>query len=291
MPWLISIPVWGDKYREVFIKKALPALRAALEGFPEPFSFLIHTDDPEHIKVAMEGLTVHTRQLGPGTTYVALQHGHSEAIALAPVGSSVALLNADIVVSKNLFTACANHINGGMQAVVLSGIRTDSTAGQPPIGAASRELLKWAWEHRHQIIKDLEWGTGGSMLPTNLFWTSPTSVVMHGFHLHPVAIKKTKPINFISTIDGDLLNTFPRESIHLVENPDDMSMLEISDPGKRFPVRDTPTTAPQVAGAMVKRASELHRWQFQRRLVVVGDGADINESGTVSTILRHMGRR
>lgn len=289
MSWIVSIPVWGDKYREVFIRHAVPALRAALEGFHEPVKFIIHTDKPEAVHVALHGLAVETHLIPPGATYVALQAGHADAIRRAAVGDHVVLLNADLIVSKNLFHSCKAHFVAGDKAIVTTGIRTAPGSDAVPIGAAPRDLLIWAWDHRHQIIRDLEWGTGGSMLPTNLFFISGDSVVLHGFHLHPVAILKEKQFSFISTIDGDLLDHFPREHIHVVIHPDDLAMLEISEPSRRFPVRDGPITKSQVANSMTSRASALHRWLFTFRIVIKGDGADHSDQDVARDILQILG--
>lgn len=286
--WLISVPVWGPKYVKTFVEEAVPALRAALAGFPEPHRFLIHTNDPTRINAALAGFDVDIQPVSQKPTYIALQEGHADAVARAKIGEAVVLLNADLVVSRNMFTSCAAHLDAGDLAIVLVGIRTDPKGNEVPKGAPARELLEWAWEYRHRIIQDLEWGTGASMLPTNLFFVKGHNVVVRGFHLHPIAILKTKDIPFKSTIDGDLLDHFARERIHVVVDPDDMSMLEISEPTRRFPVGRMLNPA-AVAASMRSRASPLHKWLFTHRIVIRGTGEGCGDDAISHAVLARLG--
>lgn len=260
-----------------------------MQGFEDDFKIVIHTDQPDYIRMVLEGLPLELRRISSASTYVALQNAHADAVAKAQIGDKVVLLNADIVISGNLLSACAKHFKDGKLAIVTSGIRTALSEGVTvPIGAKPAVLLNWAWEHRHRIIRDLEWGRGGSMLPTNLFFVRGDSVILHGFHLHPVAIHKVCPLPFQSTIDGDLLDFFSRDDIHVVTDPDDLSMLEISDPKRRFPCRSALMTASQVAGAMQSRASPMHRWLFDHRIIVRGSGKDRWDEGIVREVQHNL---
>jgi len=286
--WLISVPVWDPRYVRVFLDSALPALLAAADRLREPVRFVVHTDAPEQIRGAFGSRQLETREIGPHPTYVALQRAHADAVRSALAGERVVLLNADLVVSGNFLTRCAEHFDRGKRAVVLLGIRTVMGPERPPAGADPRELLSWAWTHRHQIIRDLEWPGGKSLLLTNLFFTDGQSVVARGFHLHPAAIIKHDEIKFQSTIDGDLLDYFPRESVHVVTDPDDCSMLEVSPAGRRFPVRasaDGPLVPSRVAVCMRTRASPAHRWLVTHRIGVVGEARDCGDEAVVGSVL------
>lgn len=283
MTWLISVPVWGEHYLRVFERCAAPALRAAVAHFaaerisvsklPE-IRFIVHTNAEDRVRAALEGCEVEVRPISNKPTYVALQESHADAARSAEPGDVVVFLNADLVVSGNLLSQIAAHIRAGKTAVVLLGIRTTQGAEPPPPGVAPRALLEWAWFHRHQIIRDLELPTGSSMLPTNLFWSRGESTIARGFHLHPAAIVKPPALNFRSTIDGDLLDSYSRDAIHVVTDPDDCALCEVSPPNRRFPV-GRPLSVDSVARSMVTRASPLHRWLFEHRIVVRGTGDDI----------------
>lgn len=289
---MIGIPVWGQRYRDVFVDCAWPALAAAIERLAQPVRVLIHTDSEVDLRArlpANQYATFEFCAVPAESKYVALQQSHGDAINRAALGDKVVLLNADIVVSGNLLVRCDEHFQQGRQAVVLIGIRTVQGEA-PPVDAEPRALLAWAWLHRHQIIRDLEWGTGCSVLPTNLFFANEKGVVARAFHQHPVALLKTKEVRFVSTIDGDLLDHVPRDTIHVVTEPDDLSMLEISPADKAFGVARTPMTIAAVARTMISRASPLHRWLFQQRVVVRGHAHGELDNQTAMGVLSEMNR-
>lgn len=273
--WVISVPVWGEQYVRTFCELAAPALVAAVRRLGEPVRFVAYTDAPDAVQRALPDQAVEFRPFPRKPTYEALQLGHIEAVRAAAPGDRVVLLNADLVVSGNLLSRCAEHFAAGKQVVMLIGIRTVLGSGTPPVDAAPRDLLAWAWDHRHQIIRDLEWPHGGSMLPTNLFWSAGESVVARAFHQHPVAIVKQENTSFRSTIDNDLPDCFPRDKMHVVTDPDDCAMLECSDPRRRFHVRGQQFTPALVAGAMRTRSTPTHWWLFEHRVVVRGTGREV----------------
>lgn len=288
--WLISVPVWGQSYYLTFKNYTAPAIKAALEGFDHQVRILIHTDMVDEMRHLWWGYNLEIRNVGKKPTYVTLQESHADAIQSARIDERVCLLNADIVISKNMFSHCEELMLAGKNAVVTSGIRTAFSKDLLyPIGEEPRKLLEWAWANRHQIIKDLEWGSGCSMLPTNLFFTSVGNVVLRGFHLHPIVVRKRGPISFISTIDGDLLEHFPKDSIHVVTSPDEVSMLEISPPERRFPV-GRPLTPVAVAASMKSRASMLHQWLFTHRIIIKGDGTGCNDEPVAKEVLEFLRR-
>lgn len=293
--WTISVPVWGPDYFLTFERVLAPSILAATEPFRQkeiPYRFILHTDQPsDRVTRALPGHAVEMRPVPRKSTYVTLQESHADAVASAAVGDKVVLLNADLAVSGNLMTRCSELFEEDYQAVVLLGIRTAAGREPPPTGLAPRDLLIWAWDNRHQIIRDLEWPAGGSLIPTNLFFTSEENTVARGFHLHPVAIVKQVDTKFHSTIDGDLLDCFPRDKVHVVTDPDDCAMCEVSPPERRFPVRQGGLSPARVAASMRTRATATHRWLFEFRIVVRGDGEKvIDDVAVVTDIMREMAR-
>lgn len=290
MRWIVSVPVWGCEYTATFLSLAWPALLCAVRQLEEPVHLVIHSDRLEDFNAAGDPdgqLTVERRAVARKPTYVTLQESHAETVDLAEPGDRVVLLNADLVVSGNLLAACRRHFDDGYLAVVTLGVRTARGDDAPPAGAPPRDLLSWAWAHRHQIIRDLEWPEGGSLLPTNLFFSAGDDVVARGFHLHPVAVVKQADTVTRSTIDNDLLDCFPRDCIHVVTDPDDCAMLEVSPADRRFPVRDMRLSAKRVARSMEKRASATHKWLLTHRIVVRGTGAAVTEDERVVRDILH----
>jgi hypothetical protein len=287
--WIISIPAWGGNYVAEMLRLALPSAAYAGRRMGWPIHFICHTNCPDVLSGRVpEGWTCDVRTVGDKPTYVTLQESHADAVASAEPGDRVLLLNADLVVSGNMLEACHAHFDAGKLAVVLTGIRTVKGDETPPIGAPPRDLLAWAWAHRHRIISDLEWTSGRSMLPTNLFFEHDGAVCARGFHLHPVAIVKREDTSFRSTIDGDLLDCFPRDKIHVVTSPDDCSMLEVSPASRRFPVGATGLTPLGVVKSMKTRASDTHCWLFTHRLGVVGDYEGTDDEVVANEILALM---
>lgn len=269
---------------------ALPSVQQAAARATVTPHLIVHTNQPDVVGPHIPWAWTHElRDVGNEPTYVTLQESHADAVQSAESGDYVLLLNADLVVSGNIIQACQEHFSRGMQAVVLSGIRTVKQDERPPLGAEPRALLEWAWAHRHRIIRDLEWGTGRSMLPSNIFFESNGAVCARGFHLHPVAIVKQETTSFQSTIDGDLLDCFSRDKIHVVTDPDDCSMLEVSPEKRRFPVGRGTMTSFGVARSMLKRASDTHKWLFMHRLGVVGDYQSDEDERVAAEVLEHMG--
>lgn len=289
MIWTISVPVWGERYWRIFAECAWPALRVAVTKLDARVRFVLHTNALDKARALLADSDLEIRPVGDNPTYVELQRGHADVLRTTPDGSPVVLLNADLIVSANLLTRCAEHLANGKQAVVLLGIRTPLGNERPPIGQPPRQLLLWAWTHRHQIIRDLEWESGRSMLPTNLFFARGGSVVARGFHLHPVMVVKRADVSFKSTIDGDLLDCYARESIHVVTDPDDCAMCEVSPPDRRFPVRTAPFSPPLVAASMQGRASATHLWLFaEHRIGVVGPVVDCGDEEIARRIVELM---
>lgn len=289
--WLISVPVWGSWYVETFIRSAWPALDLALGELKVHARLLIHTDSAEIIRPYVSRWPVEFRKV-QGTSYEGLTASHADAINTADIGERVGLLNADLILSRNLFARCEQHIQSGAKAVVMEGVRTFPTDEPIPTGAHPREVLSWALAHRHVIIDDLEWGRGESNLTSKLFFYGPgDSCVCRAFHLHPIAIHKEREIRFKQTIDGDLLDTFDRSSIHVVTDADDMAMLEISDPARRAPLQRGPMTVDRVVAWARRKASPMHRWLFEHPIVIQGSGLGCGDAEVADDILNRLGRR
>ena len=273
--WLISVPVWGDHNRRVFAERAAPALREALRLFDHDVRFLVYTDEPEFIRGVLGGFKVKIVAIRPDTGYTGLQDTHMDGIWTAAPGERVAFLTADLVVSPNLFTSCEARLAAGKKLVMMAGTRTDIACGPPPLVTTCRDLLMWGWESRHQIIRDVEWGTGASSTPTTLYFTRGEQVVMHGFHLSPIAmVKGPQEIIFDTTVDNALADYFDLDDIHIVQSPDEACTLEISASERRFPVRYEPMDEKHVARIMRTLASSRHRELFSRRIIICDDGSD-----------------
>jgi hypothetical protein len=291
--WLIPIPVWGDPYARVFAERAVPALRAALEDFDHPVQFIVHTDRPAAVLELLDGFDAEVVEIPPDTPYRGLQDAHADGIRRARPGDRVALLTADLVVSRNFFATCDAHMERGSKLILMAGTRTDADYSPAPAGLGPRDLLSWAWDHRHPIIRDVEWGTGASCVPTVLYFARGDQVVMHGFHLSVAAMeKKDAELRLESTVDDVLADHFELGEVHVVTSPDDLAVLEVSAHERRFRLSHRPMDEIHVAHMMETLASERHKWMFRHRIVIRGGVPDDEwEMPIVERILYLMRRR
>src|SRR6266404_405646 len=152
MSWVITTPCWGDYHVGTFTEHTLPALRVALAYAQIPYRLIIHTDSPE--KLANLGVPVTFRPLlFPTKTDKQVETGlnheifgccHREAIDFTEVGERLMFLNADIILSREVFTASEARFEQGKKLIMCAASRHLLKApNQPPIGSSARNLLDW----------------------------------------------------------------------------------------------------------------------------------------------------
>lgn len=292
----IAIPAWGREYVNLAVRYTIPATLAALRAWRSDYAahFLVHTYERDAFEVALRGQHVEYRdpQAGPGHDgqWVAFKRAHCEAIAWAPEGALLALLNSDIVVSIETFAAVDAALQGEKTVGVSVGIRTLIDNGNvPPIGADAETLSRYIWAHRHSITEECIWGSGRTHHPTILFFNhaslADTVVSMHCFHLTPMFIVKDRPLDFKGTIDDDLLEAYGEDRIVYFNNRE-FAVCELSPANKRHPARD-PLNVAEVVEFGRQRLRGSHVRNFRQRFAVLGD-ADSNHQA-VDAILEGLG--
>lgn len=283
MNWLISTPVWGARCVEAFIESALPSIRAA--GAGHQIRFLVHTDQPFEIDEALQGFERIIRPVPQGESpHHSAGAANREALEIAVPGEPVALINADMVCSREVFAAAEARLAAGKRMIMMAASRT--LGGTPPIGAASADLLDWAMQHRHPAIVECFWPAGRSSIPWCAYFEQDGNIVLHGFHLHPFAVVKDRELRFEgATIDWDLADNYTREEIHLVTEATEASFAELSPPERVFALRPSPNDAADIAQWARHHATPLHRWLFDRRITIKGNGEDIGDDAVCNEIL------
>lgn len=283
---VIAVPAWGSDYVELAVRFTLPSVLASLAARPvgalHP-RFLIHTDDETPFRACLAGQDVRFVPVRvpripkqdplPKGTWEAFKQSHRDAIAMTPKGSVVALLNSDIVVSRETFAAVDRILGAGVKKVIASvGIRTLIDGNTPPIGADAVTLNRWVWSHRHRITDDNIWGRGRSAHPTILYFEDGENVSLHGFHLTPMFMLKDRNMAFRGTIDDDVLQRYNENEIYFVRDLE-MSFAELSPLFKRDNVG-----APLSVDGVVKYwgargVSAAHARNFRQRIRVLGNPA------------------
>ena len=283
---VIALPVWGRAYVDLCVRYVIPALRIAIDRgarvFRRDVRFIVHTDEPQRIAEALVEFEAHFYAVPVfPNPYHAFAQCHRDAIAAAPLGSVLMMLNADIVVSAEAIEVAERAFLAGAKALVAVAMRCRSDVGGVPVGAGGRAMLEWFWKNRHPIATDCLWGTGRTMLPTNLFFERGDNVVLHCFHLYPVLLIKDRELAFGVTIDDDLLRSYQDSEVAFVTDRE-CAFLELSSPSKGFR-----SGAPlSVAGilALGRSFSPRHVSLFRRQVRIIGEEPIEGVDGIVGEI-------
>ncbi len=292
--WLISVPCWDEYHVNTFLKYVLPSLRVAIKEAGVRAHLIIHTED-QRIYIAgyllpHDELDIEMRTPSYGKTHhVTYGNCHRDVIKSAKPGERVMLMNADIVVSRETFSACEQRFAEGKKLIVASATRCLFKPGVvPEIGAKSRELLAWSLEVKHPSVAECFWGVGHTMIPWAIYFKTSTGVVIRGFHLHPLAFIKQAGLTFKGTsLDEHLIEEFSKDEIHVVTSPDEFGLAELSPPAYLFKL-DKSMTEKSVYNWAVHRTTSRHRWLFEHRIVVSGTGEDQSDVEPCNTILEKL---
>jgi hypothetical protein len=274
----IAVPAWSAAYIDLAVRYTIPATLASLRAWrPECRAhFLVHTDRPELFGSVLHAHNVEYRApaFGPGRDgyWVAFKQAHREAIAWAPQGALLALLNADIVLSIETFCAVDAALAGDKKVGISVGIRTLIDRNIPPVGADAETLSRYIWGHRHSITEECIWGSGHTHHPTILFFNHEDGgVSMHCFHLTPMFILKDRALQFSGTIDDDLLESYDSQQIVFFRDRE-FAVAELSSSDKTHPAR-LPLNVSDVVDFGRRRFRPSHLRNFRQRYTVLGQPA------------------
>jgi hypothetical protein len=252
---------------------------------------VIHTDNPKAIKQAIappEQLNQHMvlpLLKGHQSTHALLGNIHRAAIAYAERGECIAFINADMVPSIEIFEAAEKRFRQGKRLIMMAATRT--LGGDPPIGSTSRELLRWTMDNQHPIITECFWGSGRAVDPWAIYFQHDDAIVLHGFHLHPFAVMNDRQLIFRrKTIDNDLPDNFRQPEIHVVIDADEAAFAEMSEPAPSLKLTPHPVNIETAVMWARRSATPMHRWFFEQRIAICGNGADIGDGKMCHKILR-----
>lgn len=219
-PLVITIPAWGEHYVNYATRYVIPSVIAALKERDcklQP-KFLVYTDVKDRFARVLSGYDVEYMPVPHGGGHVSLIRAHKDVIMRSPAGSVMVLLNADIMVSREAFVVADLIFAAGYRAVASIGIRSLIKKEPPPVGASASDLLQWCWRNRHPIIEECVWGRGKSSTPTMIFFEQDENVIAHCVHLHPFMVVKDRDLQFIGTIDDDLLARYTEKEIYVLSD-------------------------------------------------------------------------
>jgi hypothetical protein len=205
---------------------------------------------------------------------------------MAFTGERIVLTNADILYSREAFSAAEQRIQQGKKLIVITGTRSRSALlfHPYPVGLDSPALLDWALERMHPITRDCFWGTGRTNTPSIVLFRNGGNVCARSFHMNPLAVVKDRDLDWNNTNDVGLPELFHADEIHVVTDRNEAAMAELS-PDSR--------TIPTVQGAMnltslsswARHTAPIHRWLFQHRCTLQGASVDCGDAAVADEIL------
>jgi hypothetical protein len=235
MRCLFAISIWGTRYIDNFVRLTLPMQMGPgnLGGLPdiESCKYVIFTraDDVEYIfstpqiqalkrLMPVEIIPV---DVSDGDKYQMLGGLQNLAFckAIAEGFEAVFPLYADALFADGTFANAVKRLSEGYLAVVAPG---PQAVAEPVLQALldperymtvagvitvpPRDLVDLVFRHLHPFhaasFWDAEKFTG---IPSMVFWNVPgQGVLVHGFHLHPVAVAAQQTSTFLSPFYGTL---------------------------------------------------------------------------------------
>jgi hypothetical protein len=268
---IISVPVWGDWYHRMFRTYTWPAISAALRHAKAKPRIVVHTDRPADIIETVPIEIPDVRPLPTGEShYQVFGKCHAEALALAELGETVILLNADTIVSREMIAVIAKHFDGGKSLLMCAGTRV-LEAQDCPIGKPAAVLAAFGVRQFHPMLYDTVWPARATS-SSGLHFREGGGLVLRAFHLHPLACRKDRPLQPGVTIDAGLADNYAEHEIHVVTDRTEFAMVSMTQDDRRFKVHPRADVADVLHWA--KRAHPRHWWFLKHRIVLAGDGAE-----------------
>lgn len=283
---IITVPAWGDAYSKLFLGPVLRSHRAALDRLRQEFHntiqvrYVVQTDRPREVARLLGDLDltlVPTPPNLPANPFPLMCETHTRGLDEAKDGDRVVLLNADIMVSVEAFAAIERRFRQGKKAIVCAGTRTllgPLTWAPGPLTA--RRLTAWTLRHIHPISRSCYWGSGTTSSPWTVYFHENGSTVLRGFHLHPLAVVKDRPLTFTGSVDLNLVDNYKFDEIHLVTDADELAIGEISGAWKTHPCTEWPFDIGQIVSWAIRGAGgPMHWWNFRHRVTLRGDSSAV----------------
>lgn len=293
--WVVSVPVWGERYERVFLRYTLPAIIAAANHLNEPVTLALHTNNPALADSWKQtGREAKAFGLAQADPFVMLSTAHRQALAIgrARADVKVVLLTADMVMSTNALIAARAHLRAGKRCICVMGMRVNEPTEEQPPYSDSAALLAWGWERRHRMVREATWPDGKSYDVWRMYFERGDNAICRLFLPHPLVVVPhggRREMRFNPTIDVDLVNNFPISHIHLVTNPQEASVIELSPPEKEFVWGDTMLHRYDTRGpscpSFIPCIHPHRRNFFSQAILIKGSAADIGDAPVLRRVL------
>lgn len=293
--WLVSLPVWGEQYVEECCAVVLPALDRAIRALEasgvEDVRIIAHTDQPDRL-LAASGSNIECYALPAGVRYFdCMSQAHREVLNTGLRGDVVVPLTAGAVVSEQALVHCAGVFTNPRLHVVLCAVPRVLAEGVLPDTADARDLMHWAWNHRHPITRESTWPSGRLRDLSRTHFELAKSVVTRVCLPHPLAIRiDGRPLSFTPTVDANLIQRFDRSEMHMVQDCRRLAVIKLSSADKGYDLA-ADTMAERLAKYELVIADPLQRWLLDHPVTLVGPAQDCGDVDFVEKIMKVSGGR
>lgn len=250
---------------------------------------VVHTDSPDRILNAATEIQVETRPVPAGLReFDCMSQAHREVLAMACRGDRVMLLTADLVVSANALTHCESIFRAHNKLFIgCAGIRALQEGHIGKAYEKPRALLKWAWQNRHPMTTECAWPEGRSADLSRTYYTDGINVIARLCLPHPLAVRiDGRPLPFTPTIDVNLINNFNESEIHIVKDPDELALVELSPRDKDFARTGSTIEQRFNDGSFIVPRQGIQPWVLDHKIVLYGIPADCGDDAVVEKLLR-----
>lgn len=278
--WLISVPVWGERYVDEFIAAALPSLDRAVALLARvrdvDARLVVHTDQPERVRGAA-ACQMEIRPVPAGARgFDCMSQAHREVLALGMRGDTVVLLTAGAVISEHGLAYCAEVLENHQIRVVLCAVPRARAEGPIPDTADAQALMAWAWEHRHEMTDECTWPDGRSTDLSRTYYTSEDGLTVATLQAlpHPLAIRiDGRGLRFTPTVDANLIHCFDPSEMHVASDCNLLALVKLTPADKGFELAGASMADRAAAGQLI--IGDAHqRWCLSKRITLVrGEGA------------------
>ena len=284
--WLVSVPVWGERCIEVFCSTCLPALEKAMLQLQDVSSIearlVVHTDNHRRIRDGATEIEIENRPVPAGARdFDSLSEAHRDVLRMACRNDRVALLTADLLVSKSGLQLCEEILDPpGKNIVMCCGIRAKQE-GRLPATDSAQVMMKWAWENAHPITQASTYPKGKTTDLSRMYFEENGNVVARLALPHPFAVKiDGRPMKFSPTVDASLMQNYCASETHVVTETDRLALVELSPVDKDFQEADHSIKIRLDHGGVVMK-DPAQRWLAGHRVCLLGDKYKMTIDDTV----------
>ena len=287
--WLISIPVWGERYVDEFCATALPALERAVAVLMGERSvevrLVIHTDQPDRLRGA-SAVPIELRPVPAGVRYFdCMSQAHREALSLGLHGDVVVLMTAGSVISHQGLTYCAEVFDNPRIMAVLCASPRVLNVGPVPTVADGVAMMNWAWTNRHPMTRECTWPEGKSADVSRTYFERDGCVATRQALPHPLAVRiDGRPLRFTPTIDANLIHCFDPIEMHMAVDCRRLAMVKMTPLDKGFQLSDK-TMQQRLINLELVIPDPVQQWCLRHKVMLYGPPHDCDDDNFVNEII------